>query len=522
MSQVHTLYTMRSFNSSSSSRRNRTCPLPSNWMGWKELGKRAYDAGDYEEALQCYKTAVQAEYECPNGMEKQVLLSNMVACRLKLVANSSTSSHESSSDSTAAAGAAATFAAATAQAAAAVENAKQCIAINPSWSKGHVRLASAYIALGQATTAATANSGGSGSGSGSGSNNTTRMSYSNDACNALQTALRLDPGNAVARQMLLRELRGRDHHHNQQHTHAATPAPPPPPQNPNYRPSSSSSESVSQQTRGDDGGGGANNNNNNRNSNNNNRNESSARAPFVDDVDETADDDLNSMSWRERIQYHQARLVHWYQNQTDIKKSCIKGIVLFLVLYVAFGGRFGLLESSSSSSSTSSSRRQRQYSHDDQHASAATTTETAATRGNYGSGNAYDEYRRRRRAQGGGGNQYYNNEYEYDYYGDMHRQRQRQQQQQYGHGGGGGNSYYSSWSSSFSLFNLFDGSLPSMAILLGIAYLCHRNGINPFQVIMMMNIMTGRRHGRGGGMYYGGGMGGMRYGGGGGGRRRYW
>jgi hypothetical protein len=52
-----------------------------------------------------------------------------------------------------------------------------------------------------------------------------------------------------------------------------------------------------------------------------------------------------------------------------------------------------------------------------------------------------------------------------------------------------------------------------MMMLMGIVYLCHRNGINPFQAMMMMNMMNAV--GRGGigygGMGYGG-MGGMGYG----------
>ena len=58
----------------------------------------------------------------------------------------------------------------------------QCIALNPNWSKAHIRLASAYIAQGD---------------------------HSNDACQALQRALSLDPSNKVARQMLVNELRRR-------------------------------------------------------------------------------------------------------------------------------------------------------------------------------------------------------------------------------------------------------------------------------------------------------------------------
>jgi hypothetical protein len=52
-----------------------------------------------------------------------------------------------------------------------------------------------------------------------------------------------------------------------------------------------------------------------------------------------------------------------------------------------------------------------------------------------------------------------------------------------------------------------------MMTLLGIVYLCHCNGINPLQAMMMMNMMNAARRG---GMGYGGmgyrGMGGMRYG----------
>lgn len=65
-----------------------------------------------------------------------------------------------------------------------------------------------------------------------------------------------------------------------------------------------------------------------------------------------------------------------------------------------------------------------------------------------------------------------------------------------------------------------------MMILAGIAYLCHRNGINPMQAIFFLNMMGGRGGGRrrhGGGGYRGmGGGGGFGYGGGGFGRPRRW
>jgi hypothetical protein len=60
-----------------------------------------------------------------------------------------------------------------------------------------------------------------------------------------------------------------------------------------------------------------------------------------------------------------------------------------------------------------------------------------------------------------------------------------------------------------------------MMIIAGIAYMCHRNGINPMNALFLMNMMGGRRH-RPRGMYRGGmggmggggmgGMGGMRFG----------
>ena len=55
--------------------------------------------------------------------------------------------------------------------------------------------------------------------------------------------------------------------------------------------------------------------------------------------------------------------------------------------------------------------------------------------------------------------------------------------------------------------------MASMAILIVIGLTCHQLGINPMQVMMMLNMMNGR--GRyGGGMRYGGGYGGGGFGGG--------
>ncbi|CAB9524182.1 tetratricopeptide repeat domain [Seminavis robusta] len=378
---------------------------PTSWLGFKELARQQYERGNYEAALTSYTAAIHPDLHCP-ASEQQILLSNLVACRLKIGGP--------------------------AQARAAVDNAKQCIALNPSWAKGHVRLASSYIALG---------------------------GHSNDACNELQRALSLDPGNSMAREMLLRELR-RDHaaaastastsgtgttsenaHNNSQQFTDQTPPP-------------NQSQNHQQQS-------------------NNHQNH------HVDD----------SLTIWERFEFHWGRATAWYHSQSSDLKTVLKIILLLLVLYVAFGGRFGLANNTRSM-------------------------------GNYGSNSAYDQYRRygttesvRQQQQQSRSSYPYNtnnrrttqqrnhdNDY---YYDDYSSSRQR------------GNS---SWSTGGG-FNPFDGSLQSMMLLGGIAFAGHRMGINPFHTMMMMNALGGgRRRFRPMG---GGGFGGMGYGGFGGARRGF-
>ena len=296
-----------------------------------------------------------------------------------------------------------------------MEEAKQCVAINESWAKGHVRLASAYIALGD---------------------------HSNDACNSLQRAVSLDPGNTQARQMLMRELR-RDHI--------------------SARESSSTSGS---------------------NINNGSTRSTSTPVPTAPPEDELDEPTLEeSMSWNDRLKLYYMQACTWWTSQTEDRKNLIKVGVVLVALYVAFGGRFGLDQVFSGN--------------------------RHENRGNYEAGNAYDRYYNR--AQEQNYDRYSTNTNQRQAYESEYEYRPRQQQ----HRG-----------SSFHLPNLFDGSPQSMICLAGIAYLCYKAGINPFQVIMMMNMMAGgRRRGmgmhRGMGMGYGGGMGGMGYGGGFGGRRGF-
>ena len=341
--------------------------FPSSWVGWKDRGKWCYDREDFEGALESYKAALGPDYHV-SRQDRQILLSNIVACRLKIGGP--------------------------AHSAAAVDAAKQCVELNPSWAKGHVRLASAYIALG---------------------------GHSNDACNELQTALRLDPGNGLARQLLVRELR-RDH------AGAAAMAAAEfydldnggpstrdrssddidnardPPTNPNYQPTDQYDARVN--TGADD---------------------------LIDD----------SVPVVDRIRFFLSRAKTWYNNQSSDVKTIVKALVVVLLLYIGFGGRFGL------DSLFTSSRHQR---------------------GNYGAGNAYDRYRTTGRAY---------------------------QQQSYhtsrGYESSGGYTDYGNYRSSGSSFGLSDGTIPSIAILLGVAYLCHLNGINPLHAMWMMNAVGGRR-----------------------------
>lgn len=364
----------------------------SSWVAYKNRGKACYERGDYEAALDDYKSALSPDWNA-SRQERQIILSNMVACRLKIGGS--------------------------AQAAAAVANAKQCVALNPSWSKGHVRLASAYIALGE---------------------------HSNDACNELQTALRLDPGNSIARQMLVRELR-RDHAGAAASSEGVDDSDEnrrDPPQNPDYM------------------------------------------AP--DHHNDINDDDPftnvridDSPSVMERVQFFLARLSSWYSNLSSDVRMLIHIFVVILLLYIGFGGRFGLDQLFASDH---------------------------VQRGNYGAGNAYDQYRRRH-----SGDAYHRDSY-YSSTSDYHSRDTGYSQ------GGGYDDYTSSYGSprrrnyggSFSV-GFSDGTLPSLLIMLGLGYICHRNGINPLHAMWMMNVMGGRRRrvfrprgmawGFGGGMPYG-------------------
>ena len=56
-------------------------PYNQKWISHKEDGKNFFHQEKYEEALTSYRAALLT---APNTTEKQILLSNMVACRLKI------------------------------------------------------------------------------------------------------------------------------------------------------------------------------------------------------------------------------------------------------------------------------------------------------------------------------------------------------------------------------------------------------------------------------------------------------
>jgi len=305
------------------------------------------------------------------------------------------------------------------EAEAAVEAAKKYVELNGHRAEAHVRLASAYIALGN---------------------------HSNDACNCLQRALQLDPRNPLARDMLVRELR-RDHRQNGNRHHdsnsrpldsatttttGSAPRPSAPPQDREYSSSSAGRNDTS----------------------NSHPQPQQERPPPYQDNDNINDE----VSWQDRIQFYVYRAKLWYASQSEDVKTVLKVFLGLIVLYVAFGGRFGL---------------EYVFGSQDRHAR------------NYNS-NAYEEFY-------------------------QSRQRQQQQQQSYNyhdsrsrHHGHQSNDYYDPYSGQYrrsSSSNGYSwggssGNYSSMLMLAAVAYIAHRNGMNPLQALFFVNMAMGRGRGR--------------------------
>ena len=390
--------------------------------------------------------------------------------------------------------------------------------MNERWAKGHVRLASAYIALG---------------------------GHSNDACNALQRALQLDPRYPQAREMLVRELRrghggavaatttttttvdseastvterrshpqgslspseGGTNDTNVINDHASStratterfpdtddfrPLPSAPPEDyddsrrrphPPFQHPQPAARETGEEDPARPG-------QHTPVYNPYRRDQPPHQGPQRQEPHVPLDDD--TVTLYDRLLVHIQRARTWYFSQSEEIRSLLLVLVGLICLYVAFGGRFGLERWGNQPA-------QRR-------------------RGNYHSGNAYDQYYKEQRRSSHGDTQRGNY---YDRYSASQQQREKDEYYSMGRSRESrrGGSLSSLWSS-LHMPNLFDGSFQSMAILAGIAYMCHRNGINLMQVMMLLNMANGggmgRRRGFGGhvfrygGGWMGGGLGGL-------------
>lgn len=440
---------------------NNNNPPSSSWRGWKERGKQAYLKGDYASALQNYSQALHRQnnivnnvqagnnnnnnniHNIPSKLDRQVLLSNMVACRLKLGGAP--------------------------QAEAAVSNAQKCISIDNQWAKGYMRLAEAYIALKRSMNSEAEQQ-----------QQQKRMEYSNKACDALQRVIDLDPTNQTAHDMLTKELRYWNLHGNRETTStttssnsagSATSEPSAPPEHMDEARNSQeqhSSESSAPPEHMDD-----------------NRNQTATSEPqqqqqhqdsdnHTDNID--IEDDSNYVftpSWQDRLVFKIQNVRTWYAGLCEDDKALVKMAISFVVLYVAFGGRFGL--EYLGKNNNSSSRR---------------------------SSSAYDEFYQSRNSNS---RRYDTN---YDRYGrsyDTNYDRYGRSTSSYGRRS-------NSWSSYGSGSGSY-GHYPYMLIVLGASYIAQRYfGVGPYEAMLFVNLLLGRRnrgfmprrgYGWGNGMHFG-------------------
>lgn len=412
-------------NNNNNNNNNENGFAPNSWRGWKERGKQAYLRGDYATALQNYSQALQRQqnilqnlhevnqhaanhpnnnnvYSFPSRLDQQILLSNIVACRLQLGGP--------------------------AQAEAAVTTAHKCIALDRQWAKGHLRLGEALIALGKA--------------GGDGSDQTAkRLECSNKACDALQVCIDLDPSNQNARNLLTKELRywavdGDERRGNVTHetrnatseaSESSAPEPSAPPEHMDEHRSSYAHSSNQDSSRS-----------------NSSDHPSDPQQQETIDIDDIEDESnyVYTPSWKDRLAYRAQMIRVWYAGLSEDDRNVVHLAILFVVLYVAFGGRFGL-EYLGTNGSTPPRR----------------------------SDAVYEEfYRNRYRAE--------DRRHSYDHYTEnsyAHYPRRRSS---------------SSWSSSWGLGG---GSYSYALMVLGLTFL--GRGRVPLQMLFFNNLLGGRRNG---------------------------
>ena len=409
---------------------------------------------------------------------------------------------------------------------------KQAVAINDKWPKGHVRLAMAYIELG---------------------------GHSNDACISLQRAISLDRNNKEAREMLVEEMRKRN---NRERTGNGN--------------SSSSSSADQEGSRGEATASGSSPTTSQSNPRESRPTEETPRDSIpsasaatpppeqsqstnnntgrhfdgidIDDIEPP--NDYYGLSLSERMQRHFAQAVTWFHSQSDDIQTLFKVAICFLILYVLLGGRFGLDYVLGGGGNNNLARRGNydQGNAYDRYSPSSSSTYSSS----YESSNSHNSYNDQRQAGGSSG---YNdrsnsqNDRYYSRYGNdnHHSSSSYGQEQRQTTGSSGGyndrnnpqnDRYYSRYGNDNDNYYQPRGrrtststsyQIPSMAIMLIVGFVCHRFGLNPFQVMYFVNLMQGGRGGhRGMGRFgYGGFRGGMGGGFGGGGfgggfgRRRY-
>jgi hypothetical protein len=308
----------------------------SSWRGWKERGKQAYLRGEYASALQGYSQALQRrhnfssnnnnirDFSFPSRLDQQILLSNMVACRLKLGG--------------------------VPQAEAAVATAQKCIAINHKWAKGHFRLAEAYLSLARSYENETESSSNitndeNGNDTGNDLASQKRLECSNKACEALQKVIDLDPGNQnqSARNMLTKELRyctvgsesrnnsnGNNNNNNNNYVDNGTPEPSAPPEHMDENQSNSGNNNNNDNNNDNDNDNTSNNSNQRQSRRINNNNDNSSNT--VDDIDIEDDDNYDyTPSWQDRLAFRMQRIRAWYLGLCEDDKVLVKLAVVFVV-----------------------------------------------------------------------------------------------------------------------------------------------------------------------------------------------
>jgi len=306
----------------------------------KENGKTHFRNGNYPAALQSFQSALTLHTissssiggRTPPSSEREVLLDLVIQCRLKIGGRSMAST--------------------------AVEECNECILLNDQRSEAYTRLASAYIALG---------------------------GHSNDACNALQIAIRLNPSNSsVAKKMLRHQLRRDSEYTNNGAMPSAPPIDdiddaPPPEAETQQQQHNQAEEPEPFYTDGidnDDSNYGTTNSTHdgygNYVSNIGNRWLSSLKE-LLNRMMPPMRDRYNSLSDEFNRTMNIPSLRHRFNNLSEEWMSVLKVLIVLLVLYIALGGRFGLDSIMGS---------------------------TPTQKGNYENGNVYDRY--------------HNKEYEYD------------------------------------------------------------------------------------------------------------